>query len=58
MYIKTTKPTNESGNKIDPEAILNYVENIKEEISFRLENINKRIENIQIILNEIRGDNP
>ncbi len=58
MYIKTSRPTNESGGKIDPESILNYVENIKEEISFTLENIIKKIENIQIILKEIRGDNP
>ena len=54
MYIKTTKPSDNMENPY--EAILNYIENLKEEISLSLGNLNKKINHIQSVINEMRGE--
>lgn len=56
MYIKTTKPTDESGELNDLKSIVNYIENLKEEISFRLETIHKKTDYLQSVVNEMRGE--
>ena len=38
------------------EAILNYIENLKEEISLSLGSLNKKINHIQSVINEMRGE--
>jgi len=54
MYIKTSKPSNDSEKTY--ESIINYIENLKEEISFRLENLNKKADLLQAAINEMRGE--
>lgn len=54
MYIKTTRPTEDSEKTY--ESVINYVENLKEEISFMLEILNKKADLLQAAINEMRGE--
>ena len=47
MFLKTEKPITENKDAKNTEAILSYIENLKEEISFNLERLSKKIEIIQ-----------
>ena len=56
MYIKTVKPHISAQSGSDICALMSYVENLKEEISFRIEAINKKVDSISIALQNNGGD--
>ena len=48
MYLKTMKPTYSGADTLDKISMLiAYVEELGEEISFRLENLSEAVENIK-----------
>ena len=48
MYLKTLKPTYSGADSMEKISMLiGYVEEMAEEISFRLESINETVENIK-----------
>ena len=56
MYLKTMKPTYSGADTLDKISMLiAYVEELGEEISFRLENLSEAVENIKKDF-YIRGD--
>ena len=56
MYIKTVKPHISAQSGSDISALMSYIENLREEISFRIEAINKKIDSLSIELQNNGGD--
>jgi len=55
MYLKTTQPSPDNNSKYDYAKIMAYIENLKEEISFNLEALSKKIDNLRVIINKLSG---
>lgn len=54
MYLKTSKPTLNNDSD-DCAKIMMYIENLKEEISFNLEALSKKTENIKTVIKTLSG---
>ena len=55
MQLKTDRFNYELSDKDKQEALINYIENLRDEIDFRLTGLKEKLDTVYKILKEIQG---